>query len=63
MLLDLGLLLTLWTGWRIAGTCARDSGRALRLVGPWAAVAVALWIGGVWTFLQPMQMRGLMSHG
>jgi cytochrome c oxidase assembly factor CtaG/ferredoxin len=63
LVLDLGLLLTLAVGWRIAGTCVRESGRALGLVGPWAVLAVALWMGGVWTFLQPMQMRGLMSHG
>ncbi len=63
LLLDVGLLLTLWIGWRIAGTCVRESGRELALVAPWAALAVALWMGGVWTFLQPMEMRGLMSHG
>jgi hypothetical protein len=63
LLLDLGLVLTLWIAWRIAGCCVRDSGRALGLSLPWAVLAVALWIGGVWTFLQPMEMRGLMSHG
>ena len=39
------------------------SGRALGLFAPWTAVALALWMSGVWTFLQPMEMRGLMSHG
>jgi hypothetical protein len=62
LLLDIGLLLTLFLAWRIAGACARAPGRGLRLFAPWALLAVALWLGGVWTFLQPMQMRGLMSH-
>jgi hypothetical protein len=63
LLLDLGLLLTLWVGWRIAGTYAGRPGQAMGLMGPWAALATALWLSGVWILLQPMEMRGLMSHG
>jgi len=54
LLLDAGLLLSLYAAWRVAGSARR----AL----PWAAVAAALWIAGVWIFLQPMPMRG-MVHG
>jgi hypothetical protein len=28
----------------------------------WAVIAVGLYVTGVWVFLQPMQMRG-MVHG
>src|SRR5262245_7442270 len=61
LLLDLGLLLTLWVVWRIA----RDGGprRALAPVIPWAGAATALWAAGVWIVCQPMAMRGMMmSH-
>ncbi len=51
-LLDVGLLLALYAGWRVAPRP--------RLLAPWAALAVALWMGGVWTFLQPMAMRGMV---
>jgi cytochrome c oxidase assembly factor CtaG len=55
LLLDAGLLLTLWIAWRIAG-------RALGRVAPAAAVATALWAAGVWILSQPMAMRGMMVH-
>lgn len=63
LLLDAGLLATLFVGWRIAGGVAREPRRALALVAPWALLAAALWAGGVWSFLQPMAMRGLASPG
>ncbi len=60
VLLDAGLLLTLYAGWRItrAGT-ARSRG-TLGLQLSWASLALALYASGVWTFLQPMQMRGMV---
>jgi len=33
---------------------------ALGLLAPWAGLAVALYGAGVWVFLQPMQMRGML---
>jgi len=60
LLLDLGLLVTLYVGWRIA----RGAGAGLRLARgplvPWLTVAVSLYAVGVWTFLQPMAMRGMV---
>ena len=59
LLLDFGLLLTLWVVWRVA----RD--RRPRPFAPllsWASAATALWAAGVWIVCQPMAMRGLMSH-
>jgi cytochrome c oxidase assembly factor CtaG len=61
LLLDGGLLLTLYIGWRIARACAPRLRTALALVAPWAGVASALYCAGVWIFLQPMQMRGLFA--
>src|SRR5262249_3520065 len=55
LLLDAGLLLTLWIAWRVAG-------RALPRVALAAAVATALWAAGVWILCQPMAMRGMMTH-
>jgi cytochrome c oxidase assembly factor CtaG len=53
LLLDAGLLLSLYVGWRIAGTLARFL--------PFAGFAVALWAAGALILLQPMQMRGMLS--
>jgi cytochrome c oxidase assembly factor CtaG len=61
LLLDAGLLLTLYVGWRIARDCAQGARAAARLLVPWACAAVALYASGIWTFLQPMQMRGLID--
>jgi ferredoxin len=55
LLLDAGLLLSLYIGWRIAKDYAA---RALLL--PWAALACALFFCGVSILLQPMQMRGML---
>ncbi len=62
LLLDAGLLLTLWVGWRIACDAAPRLRRALTLVAPCAGVAAALWAAGVWIVCQPMAMRGMMMH-
>jgi len=62
LLLDVGLLLTLWVGWRIAREAAPRARRTLTLVAPCAGVAAALWAVGVWIVCQPMAMRGMMVH-
>jgi hypothetical protein len=61
LLLDAGLLLTLYVGWRIARDEIPQARGALRLLSPWMCVALALFALGVWVFLQPMQMRGMME--
>jgi cytochrome c oxidase assembly factor CtaG/ferredoxin len=60
LLLDLGLLLTLYISWRIAARFRLNFVQTLRLNAPWAALAVALYSIGVWIIFQPMQMRGMM---
>jgi hypothetical protein len=59
VLLDAGLLATLYLGWRIARVYAPRLRTAFRVMAPWGAMAVALYSFGVWTCLQPMQMRGV----
>jgi hypothetical protein len=62
LLLDAGLLLSIYLGWRIAGSNVIRVGDRLKLLAPWATVPVGLYAAGIWVFLQPMQMRG-MVHG
>jgi cytochrome c oxidase assembly factor CtaG len=61
LLLDAGLLLTLYIGWRAANAFAPRVWASLRLFAPWAAVATALYTSGIWVLLQPMQMRGMVQ--
>jgi hypothetical protein len=61
LLLDIGLLATLYLGWRIARLYSPKLRPAFRIMAPWSGVALALYLFGVWTCLQPMQMRGLPS--
>jgi ferredoxin len=58
--LDLGLLLTLYTAWRIARRFSTGYGIALAAMSPWAVLAGALYSAGLWIVFQPMQMRGMM---
>ena len=62
LLLDLGLLLTLYVAWRIATSYAERVAASLRLLMPWASMAVVLYAVGLWILFQPMQMRGMMIH-
>lgn len=57
--LDLGLLLSLYCGWRIARGFSPAAWRAFV---PWALVIVLLFGAGVWIVLQPMQMRGTLAR-
>lgn len=60
--LDLGLLFTLYIGWRIASRFRVSFMRTMGLNAPWAGLAVVLYSIGVWIIFQPMQMRGMMIH-
>jgi hypothetical protein len=61
LVLDTGLLLALYLGWRLARVYAPRARDALCLLAPWAGLATVLFGLGIWIFLQPMQMRGLVS--
>ena len=59
LLLDGGLLLTLYVGWRVARRFSSRAAGALSLLAPWAGLAALLYAAGVWIVFQPMEMRGL----
>jgi hypothetical protein len=61
LVLDAGLILSLYLGWRAAQEFAPGAWAALRLITPWVLLAAILYAGGFWTLLQPMQMRGMMQ--
>ncbi len=63
LFLDLGLLLSLYTAYRIALTRTRDLPQALKAMAPWAMLLLVLFAVGIWIVLQPMQMRGTMPMG
>jgi cytochrome c oxidase assembly factor CtaG len=63
VLLECGLLLSLYTGLRIAETQATRAVQAIKAVAPWAVLIVLLFAFGVWIVFQPMQMRGTLPAG
>jgi hypothetical protein len=60
LFLDLGLLLSLYIAWRVAG--ALNSIRRFATFLPWGLLASLLYAAGVWIIFQPMEMRGMMMH-
>ncbi len=65
LVLDAGLLLTLWIVWKIASTLNASTpliDKSLALFAPWAFIAVSLYVLGVLILLEPMEMRGMMMH-
>jgi cytochrome c oxidase assembly factor CtaG/ferredoxin len=58
--LDLGLLLSLYTGYRMALSQVPRLSQALKALAPWAVIMVVLFAVGIWIVFQPMQMRGTM---
>jgi hypothetical protein len=61
LFLDLGLLLSLYVGYRIALALCASPRAALKTLAPWALLLFVLFAAGVWIVLQPMQMRGMLS--
>jgi ferredoxin len=61
VLLDLGLLLTLYTAWRLAKRVSLGRS-AFGAMSPWVLLASSLYFAGVWIIFQPMQMRGMVMR-
>lgn len=59
-MLGVGLWVTVFVAWRIALDVARAWRPALLLFAPWAFLASALWVAGLWILFQPMEMRGMV---
>ena len=58
VLLELGMLVSLTVGYRLARQEQDSAGRAARALLPWAVLIVALFFAGAWMMTQPMEMRG-----
>jgi cytochrome c oxidase assembly factor CtaG/ferredoxin len=58
LFLDVGLLFSLYSGYRIALSQSDQASQALKIFAPWAFLITFLFAIGVWIVLQPMQMRG-----
>jgi hypothetical protein len=61
MFLDLGLLLSLYVGYRIATPQSGPTRQGLKAFFPWSLVILLLFAAGIWIVLQPMQMRGAIQ--
>jgi len=60
LLLDAGLLFSLYIAWRTACRRTMRTSQALGLVAPWAMLAIGFYAAAVWILFQPMQMRGMV---
>ncbi|MAT81866.1 MAG: hypothetical protein CMJ29_09530 [Phycisphaerae bacterium] len=60
LILDIGLVVTLWLQYRLARTLTSSLSRELACFLPWWVLAFALWLTGAWIVFQPMEMRGTM---
>ncbi len=60
LMLDLGLLASLYCGLRIAETNTASISQAVRALAPWATLILLLFAIGVWIVFQPMEMRGTL---
>ena len=58
LFLDVGLLLSLYTGYRLALAQSPRLSQALWVLAPWALLLTVLFAAGIWLVFQPMQMRG-----
>jgi len=60
LLLDGGLVLSVYIAWRTARRQTGEMSRALGLVSPWAVLAIGIYAASIWILFQPMQMRGMV---
>jgi hypothetical protein len=58
LMLELGMLVSLTVGYRIARERQTTVAQAIRALLPWAVLIVALFFVGAWLMTQPMEMRG-----
>jgi polyferredoxin len=61
LFLDVGLLLSLYTTYRIAKSRSSRLSLVLKALAPWALLILLLFAVGVWIVFQPMQMRGTLE--
>jgi cytochrome c oxidase assembly factor CtaG len=61
LFLDLGLLLSLYTAYRITLARSPRLSQALGALAPWALLIALLFALGIWLVFQPMEMRGTLQ--
>jgi len=59
--LDLGLLFSLYAGWRVAERYTHTKDRSLLAFAPWALIDILFFVAATWVIFQPMGMRGTMN--
>ncbi len=60
LFLDMGLLLSLYTAYRLAVAQTSGLATALKVLAPWALLLVLLFATGIWILFQSMEMRGVL---
>jgi cytochrome c oxidase assembly factor CtaG len=60
LFLDLGLLVSLYAGWRVAQRYNNSRNRCLLIFTPWSLVYILFFFVAIWIIFQPMDMRGTM---
>ncbi|HVA45359.1 MAG TPA: cytochrome c oxidase assembly protein [Pirellulales bacterium] len=63
LFLDFGFLLSLYTAYRLISADCSQVSQVVKAWLPWSAAITLLFLVGVWTVFQPMQMRGTMMVG
>ena len=58
--LGVGLVMSVAVAWRLAREILPPPRRAFWVALPWTLLAASLYAVGVWIFLQPMEMRGMV---
>ena len=60
LFIDLGLLLSLYAGWKVAERYNQSGSRCFAMFAPWAVIYVLFFLAAIWIIFQPMDMRGTM---
>jgi hypothetical protein len=60
LMLDVGLIAALYTGFCIAESIASSILLAVKAMMPWATLMILLFLLGVWILIEPMEMRGTL---
>ena len=60
LFLDLGLLISLYAGWKVANRYADKNNRALFIFAPWLVLYILFFLAAIWIVFKPMDMRGTM---
>lgn len=58
-IVNLGLFVSWYAGWKLIQQMAGSMRRAWPMAGVWAATSSTLYAAAVWIFAQPMYMRGM----